>query len=133
LYLEQKRYTDSAATYQHFVVENPDSDFAPSFSIKIIDVYQQGDFPDLVLPAKKDFVQRYGVNSQHWAKRQGAIGDSALAYLHQSLVELAQFDHAEAQSLQAANKVNEDGIVNLCKLFQKMLKWPRCISCWLNV
>lgn len=120
LYLEQKRYTDSAATYQHFVVENPDSDFAPSFSIKIIDVYQQGDFPDLVLPAKKDFVQRYGVNSQHWAKRQGAIGDSALAYLHQSLVELAQFDHAEAQSLQAANKVNE-----ATAAFTRAARWYR--------
>jgi TolA-binding protein len=120
LYLEQKRYTDSAATYQHFVVENPDSDFAPSFSIKIIDVYQQGDFPDLVLPAKKDFVQRYGITSQHWAKRQGAIGDSALAYLHQSLVELAQFDHAEAQSLQAANKINE-----ATSAFTRAARWYR--------
>jgi TolA-binding protein len=107
LYLEQKRYSDSAETYQHYVEQNPDSDFAPSFSIKVIDVYQQGDFPDQVLPAKRDFVQRYGINSAYWAKRQGNIGESARAYLHQSLVELAQFDHAEAQSLQAANKINE--------------------------
>lgn len=107
LYLEQKRYSDSAQTYQHFVEQNPDSDFAPSFSIKVIDVYQQGDFPNEVLPAKRDFVERYGVNSSFWAKRQGNIGESSRAYLHQSLVELAQFDHAEAQSLQAANKTNE--------------------------
>jgi len=120
LYLEQKRYTDSAETYQHFASQNPDSDFAPSFSIKVIDVYQQGDFPSLVLPAKKDFVQRYGINSQFWATRQGAIGDSSLAYLHQSLIELAQFDHAEAQGLQAANKTNE-----ATAAFTRAARWYR--------
>lgn len=120
LYLEQKRYTDSAETYQHFAAANPDSDFAPSFSIKVIDVYQQGDFPSLILPAKKDFVQRYGINSQFWAKRQGAIGDSSLAYLHQSLVELAQFDHAEAQNLQAANNPNE-----ATAAFTRAARWYR--------
>src|SRR5690606_39889498 len=61
------------------------SDFAPSFSIKVIDVYQQGDFPTLVLPANQDFIQRYGISSNYWTERKGAIGDNALAYLHQSL------------------------------------------------
>lgn len=104
LFLEQKRFTDSAETYQHFVANNSDSDFAPSFSIKAIDVYQQGDFPSLILPAKQEFVQRYGIRSQYWAKRQGVIGDNAKAYLHQSLQELAQYEHAQAQTLKAANK-----------------------------
>ncbi len=63
LYLDQKRFTDSAETYQHFVQHNSNSDFAPSFSIKVIDVYQQGDFPSLILPAKQDFVERYGISS----------------------------------------------------------------------
>lgn len=120
LYLEQKRFTDSAETYQHFVEANPNSDFAPSFSIKVIDVYQQGDFPSLVLPAKKDFVQRYGINSQFWTQRQGNIGASSLAYLHQSLVELAQFDHAEAQGLQAANNTNEAVVA-----FTRAARWYR--------
>lgn len=104
LYLEQKRFTDSAETYQHFVQQNPNSDFAPSFSIKVIDVYQQGDFPSLILPAKQDFVERYGIRSNFWISRKGVIGSSATAYLHQSLQELAQYEHAQAQSLKAANK-----------------------------
>jgi TolA-binding protein len=98
LYLDQKRFTDSAETYQHYVQHNSTSDFAPSFSIKVIDVYQQGDFPSLILPAKQDFVERYGISSNYWTQRKGAIGDNALAYLHQSLQELAQFEHAQAQS-----------------------------------
>jgi len=104
LFLDQKRFTDSAETYQHFVEHNPNSDFAPSFSIKAIDVYQQGDFPSLILPAKQEFVQRYGVRSQYWQSRQGVIGDSAKAYLHQSLQELAQYEHAQAQASKASNK-----------------------------
>jgi len=101
LYLDQKRFTDSAETYQHYVQHNSNSDFAPSFSIKVIDVYQQGDFPSLILPAKQEFVERYGISSNYWTQRKGAIGDNALAYLHQSLQELAQFEHAQAQNFKA--------------------------------
>lgn len=119
LYLDQKRFTDSAETYQHFVQHNPDSDFAPSFSIKVIDVYQQGDFPSLILPAKQDFVERYGISSNYWTQRKGAIGDSALAYLHQSLQELAQFEHAQAQQLKATKNAESTAA------FARAAKWYR--------
>lgn len=119
LYLEQKRFTDSAETYQHFVQHNPNSDFAPSFSIKAIDVYQQGDFPSLILPAKQEFVERYGISSSYWTERKGAIGENALAYLHQSLQELAQFEHAQAQTLKAANKADATAA------FARAAKWYR--------
>lgn len=119
LYLDQKRYTDSAETYQHFVQHNANSDFAPSFSIKVIDVYQQGDFPSLILPAKQDFVERYGISSNYWTQRKGVIGDSALAYLHQSLQELAQFEHAQAQQLKATKKTEASAA------FARAAKWYR--------
>ncbi len=119
LYLDQKRYTDSAATYQHFVQHNSNSDFSPSFSIKVIDVYQQGDFPSLILPAKQEFIERYGISSGYWTERKGAIGDNALVYLHQSLQELAQYEHAQAQSLKAANKAESTAA------FARAAKWYR--------
>lgn len=104
LYLEQKRFSDSAETYKVFVLQNPQSDFAPQFSIKMMEVYAQGDFPSLILPAKREYVQNYGINSHFWKQRNGAIGKAALAFLHQSLQELAQFDHAQAQELATTNK-----------------------------
>ncbi len=119
LYLEQKRYTDSAETYQHFVQHNPDSDFAPSFSIKVIDVYQEGNFPSLILPAKQDFVERYGISSFYWTSRKGVIGNNSLAYLHQSLQELAQYEHAQAQTLKAKN--NSQAMA----AFARAAKWYR--------
>jgi TolA-binding protein len=119
LYLDQKRFTDSAETYQHYVQHNANSDFAPSFSIKVIDVYQQGDFPSLILPAKQEFAERYGITSNYWTQRKGAIGDNALAYLHQSLQELAQFEHAQAQSLKSSK--NGDATA----AFARAAKWYR--------
>ncbi|MGV8834720.1 tetratricopeptide repeat protein [Cellvibrio sp.] len=119
LYLDQRRFTDSAETYQHFVQHNSNSDFAPSFSIKVIDVYQQGDFPSLILPAKQDFVERYGISSNYWTQRKGAIGDNALAYLHQSLQELAQFEHAQAQGFRAAKNTDATAA------FGRAAKWYR--------
>jgi TolA-binding protein len=119
LYLDQKRFTDSAETYQHFVQHNANSDFAPSFSIKVIDVYQQGDFPSLILPAKQDFIERYGISSSYWTQRKGAIGDNALAYLHQSLQELAQYEHAQAQALKTTKKTEATAA------FARAAKWYR--------
>lgn len=119
LYLEQKRYTDSAETYQHFVQHNPDSDFAPSFSIKVIDVHQQGDFLSLILPAKQDFVARYGISSFYWTSRKGVIGNNSLVYLHQSLQELAQFEHAQAQALKSKNNAEA------MRAFARAAKWYR--------
>lgn len=119
LFLEQKRYTDSAETYQHFVLNNPDSDFAPSFSIKVIDVYQEGNFPSLILPAKQEFVERYGISSAYWTRRQGAIGNHSLTYLHQSLQELAQFEHAQAQALKLKNNAEA------MRAFTRAAKWYR--------
>lgn len=104
LYLEQQRFSDSAETYQHFVEHNPKSDFAPDFSIKTISVYEQGNYPSLILPAKQEFVERYGIRSSFWTERAGVISNNTREFLHQSLQELAQFEHAEAQRLNAAKE-----------------------------
>jgi tetratricopeptide (TPR) repeat protein len=106
LYLEKKRFSDSAETYKSFVTHNPLSNFAPEFSIKMIGVYEQGNFPSLILPAKQEYVQRYGIGSSYWTQRNGVIGVNASNYLHQSLQELAEFEHAQAQDVSATNKGN---------------------------
>jgi tetratricopeptide (TPR) repeat protein len=107
LYLEQERFTDSAETYQKFVENNPTSNFAPDFSIRTINVYEQGGFPSLIRPAKQEFVERYGIRSDFWTQREGTIGTNALQFLHQSLQELAKYEHAEAQRLKTANERRE--------------------------
>jgi len=99
LYLKQERYRDSARSYAQFVTQNPDSDLAPGFSVREIEVYKTGDFPSLVLPAKQAFVRRYGLLSRFWLKRWGQPGDLALTHLHEYLGDLSNFQHARAQRL----------------------------------
>lgn len=97
-YVEKKLFNDAAETYKYYVAQNPQSDLAPQFSIETMAVYEQGNFPSLILPAKQDYVRHYGSSGQYWAQRKGAIGVEALAFLHQSLQELAQYEHAQAQA-----------------------------------
>jgi TolA-binding protein len=104
LYLDKKRFSDSAETYKNFVEHNPLSSYAPEFSIKMIGVYEQGNFPSLILPAKQEYIQRYGISSSYWTQRNGLIGGNALNYLHKSLQQLAEYEHAQAQELVASNK-----------------------------
>lgn len=110
LYVEQKRFSDGAETYKQYVQQNPQSDLAPQFSIKMMDVYEQGNFPSLILPAKQEYVQHYGLNSQYWAQRKGAIGTQAIDFLHQSLQELAQYEHAQAQAMNKSAANNAESI-----------------------
>lgn len=110
LFLEKKRFNDSADTYKNFVAHNPLSDFAPGFSIKMIDVYEQGNFPSLILPAKQEYVQRYGISSSYWTQRSGNIGTQSIAYLHRSLQEIAEYEHAQAQELATKNKLESKAV-----------------------
>jgi len=99
LYLKQERYRDSARSYAQFVTQNPDSDLAPGFSVREIEVYKTGDFPSLVLPAKQAFVRRYGLLSRFWFERWGQPGELVLTHLHEYLGDLSNFQHARAQRL----------------------------------
>jgi len=119
LYLTQQRYLDSADTFARFVRHNSDSDRAPDFSIREIEVYQAGQFPSLLLPAKRAYLERYGLYSQYWLSRTGIapatglqakqivrsdkprnMSDDALAKLRLYLEQLARHHHSEAQRLE---------------------------------
>lgn len=99
LYLEKERYRDSADTFAHFVERYPNSDYAPGFSVRIIDVYDEGDFPSQLLPAKENFVSDYGVRSAYWAQKPVVIRQYLRTYLHEYLQELATYSHSQAQTL----------------------------------
>lgn len=102
LYLEQERFRDSADTYRKYVSQNPNSDYSPAFSVKAIDVYQRGDFPSFILPAKEEYVRNYGANSTYWQQRDEETRKALLPNLKIYLTELSSFYHAEGQALKKA-------------------------------
>lgn len=98
LYLEKRRFRDSADTFASFVESEPFSNYAPDFSVRIINVYDEGDFPSELLPAKEDFIVQYGIRSAYWAQKPEDVREKLKPYLHQYLEELAKYEHSLAQS-----------------------------------
>lgn len=98
LYLEKKRFADSADTYAAYINRYPDSMTAPQFHVQMIAVYVEGGFPDKVREEKQQYVAAYGVRSDYWAaatseQRQGIQKD-----LNVYINELASYYHNLAQA-----------------------------------
>jgi len=97
LYLEKERYVDAADAYEAFVLEDPFHPKAPLLQVEVIEAYKLGEFPTLVLEAKKAFVGRYGMDSPFWQRNPEEGNAAVKAHLKANLTDLAQYYHAEAQ------------------------------------
>ncbi len=106
-YLEQQRFRDSADTYRHYVQNFPDTDYSPDFSVRAIRVYELGNFPSLILPAKEEYVRNYGIYSNFWRKRDKAFQEKLKPNLKKYIDELASYYHATAYDLQKLNQEYE--------------------------
>ena len=133
LYLEKKRYRDSADTYRHYVKLFPTTDQAPSFSSKAIEVYNLGNFPSLILPAKEEYVRTYGIHSEFWAIRDDNARNIIRPTLKIYLEELSSYYHAKAQALEESkeegNKSTENPVtvyLTAAELYQQyVLTFPK--------
>jgi TolA-binding protein len=65
-YVHQERYRDAAKTYDVFLDTYPTHKEAPKMQSEILQAYQDGGFPSLVLPGKIDYVKRFGIYSDYW-------------------------------------------------------------------
>jgi TolA-binding protein len=97
LYLEQERYQDAADAYHAFVELEPQHAKAPLLQAEVIDAYEKGGFADLVLEAKRDFVEVYGPGSPYWSEFTFAEQPEVAAALKTNLTDLAAYHHARAQ------------------------------------
>lgn len=107
-YLAKLRYHDAAAVYDSFVAQYPFHRASPHFGMRVVQIYEAGGFPDLVLEAKKDFATRYGLQSEYW--RHFDIGKSpdVLSYLKSNLTDLAHYYHAQYQNPKLAARKAEN-------------------------
>jgi len=97
LYLHKERYTDAAQTFQTFVEHNPVHIQAPQFQMRVIETYRQGKFPTLVLEGKKEFVERYNLQTAYWQHHDPQEAAPVLEFLKTTLTDLARHYHAQAQ------------------------------------
>ncbi|AMX03730.1 tetratricopeptide repeat protein [Microbulbifer thermotolerans] len=100
-YREKERFRDSADTYLTYVEQYPQSAEAPALHLSAVETLQSAGLDGEVLPAKREFVQRYGIRSQYWQSADEAQREKLRGWLQPWLEELAKYDHARAQALTA--------------------------------
>lgn len=106
LYLKQERVKDAADTFGQFSRRHPLHAQAPQLQARVIDIYQGNGFPALALEAKKDYVSRYGVDSE-FRKANPAGWEKAQPLVKTHLTELARHHHALAQKSKASSDYQE--------------------------
>lgn len=107
-YLEEKRYTDSAAVLTGFVDAQPLHPRAPYLNMQAVASLDQGKFPSEVLAARESFVRRFGLDQPFWKAQPVAPDEPVLAFLRESVWILAQHHHALAQVKEAPRGERDD-------------------------
>ncbi len=112
LYIRQERTKDAADALGAFAKKAPLHAQAPQLQARVIDIYQSAGFATLALDAKKDYVSRYGADSEfRKANPEGWASAQPLVKMH--MAELARHYHALAQK----SKASAD--------YQEAVKWYR--------
>jgi cellulose synthase operon protein C len=96
-YLVKLRYQDAATIYKSFVALYPFHQASPHFSMRVVEIYEKGGFPQLVLVAKKDFAGTYGLQGEYWHHFDVNKSPEVLSYLKSNLKDLANYYHAQYQ------------------------------------
>jgi cellulose synthase operon protein C len=107
-YLEKLRFQDAAASYQAFIDQNPLHKSAPRFSMRVIEIYEKGDFPKLVLESKKQFAATYALESEYWRHHDITKSPEVRSYLKSNLSDLAHHYHALYQNAELAKEKPEN-------------------------
>ncbi|WP_295802601.1 tetratricopeptide repeat protein [uncultured Microbulbifer sp.] len=103
-FLDKRRYQDAAEAYTAFVERNPLHRVAPDFSIRVIEIYQKGGFPKLVLESKKDFANTYGLEAEYWTVFDIQEYATVVEFLQTNLIDLASHYHAAYQNVKPKDK-----------------------------
>ncbi len=97
-YFDKRRFGDAAASYGIFMSRNPFHARSPQFQTRVIEIHRAGGFPSLVIDAKKEFAEKYGVQAEYWQHFEPAARPEVLAWLKTNLLDLATHYHARYQS-----------------------------------
>ena len=103
-YFVKRRYGDAAITYDSFVERNPFHKVSPHFHMRVIEIYKQGNFPKLVVSAKRNFASSYGVKSEYWRHFDIKANPKVIANLQTNISDLAVHYHSLYRDNQFASK-----------------------------
>ena len=97
-YFEKLRYDDAASVYKSFVAQNPFHRVSPHFGMRVIEIYAEGGFPQLVVESKKAYAESYALNADYWRHIDVAESPEVIGFLKTNLTDLANHYHALYQA-----------------------------------
>jgi TolA-binding protein len=93
-YFEKQRYSDAVAAYAAFITPNPFHKVSPQFQMRVIEIHLVGGFSKLVIEAKKQFIEKYGLKAAYWRHFEPGSRPEVLAWLKTNLNDMAGHYHA---------------------------------------
>ena len=97
-YLDKLRYHDAASVYRSFMALNPFHQRSPHFGMRVVEIYEKGGFPQLVVDAKKEFATNYALDAEYWNYFSTADSPAVLGFLKTNLTDLANHYHSRYQN-----------------------------------
>ena len=88
------RYDDAASVYKSFIGLNPFHRASPHFGMRIVEIYTEGGFPQLVVESKKEYATRYSLNAEYWDHVDLEESPEVVGFLKANLTDLANHYHA---------------------------------------
>jgi len=93
-YFTKLRYDDAASIHKSFINLNPYHRVAPHFSMRIVEIYGEANFPQLVVESKKEFATRYAMDAEYWRRFDVEESPEVVGFLKTNLTDLANHYHA---------------------------------------
>jgi TolA-binding protein len=98
------RYDDAASVYKSFFKLNPYHRVSPHFSMRVVEIYEEAAFPQLVLESKKQFATDYGLETEYWNRFAVEESPEVVGFLKVNLKDLANHYHALYQEEELAEE-----------------------------
>ncbi len=116
-YFSKLRYEDAASVYRSYIELNPYHEVSPHFSMRIVEIYDEAAFPQLVVKAKKDFSVSYALDAEYWQYHEIESAPEVIEFLKTNLTDLAGHYHAMYQA--------EDLVEEQTENFAEAERWYR--------
>lgn len=105
MFLDKRRFTDAAGTFAAFIERHAQHPSAPQFQARVIEVYRDGGFNDLVVREKERYVNTYAPGTAYWS---GATpNDEVMTALRGHLEDLGKHYQALAQQGEKVPQVDQ--------------------------
>ena len=93
-YFGKLRYDDAASVYKSFIALNPYHNESPNFGMRIVEIYGEAGFAQLVVEAKKEFATTYALDADYWNYVDIEDSPEVVGFLKTNLTDLAGHYHA---------------------------------------